>query len=335
MDRILVIKLSSLGDLFHALPTVRVLKQATGAAIDWVVQTPYVDLVKCFEDVSRVIPFPRHHVAAQAGSFLSQLRRERYDLVVDLQGLLKSAIPARLARRAPGAKIIGPSFSREGARLLYHALAGPTNKNRHAVDEILDLARYLNLPEQEPVFPIRVPRVQPPGLRPRLGIIPASRWPTKNWPAENFARVATEWFKQAGGTICLFGGPEEAGTCAEIAREVGPRPDLINLGGKTSLVELASHLQNMDLVLTVDSGPMHMAAALNIPVLALFGPTDPARTGPYGSGHRALVVDRVPCRPCFSGTCTRNDHVCMQHLFPSHVAEVALSMLQTHPTHFS
>lgn len=332
MERILVIKLSSFGDLFHALPTVHMLKQATGAQIDWVVQPAYAGLVKCFPDVSRVIPFPRRGFLAGAPDFLRALRRERYDLVADLQGLLKSALPARLARRARGAKIIGPSFSREGARLLYHEVTGPRNKNRHAVDEVLDLIRHLGLPETEPVFPIRIPHDVPPGHRPRLAVVPSSRWATKNWPPAAFATFLKEWLKQAGGTAYLLGGHGETAACEAIVRELGERPDVRNFAGKTTLVELGGLLQEMDLVLTVDSGPMHMAAALQVPVLALFGPTDPARTGPFGPGHRALVVDRLPCRPCFSDTCARGDLACLQNLFPSQVLEAALSMLQSIPS---
>ena len=132
--RILIVKTSSLGDLFHALPAVHLLKTALDAEIDWVVNQDYVGLVECFSDVRKVIPFPRKELLPNLGKFRKLLRQETYDLVVDLQGLLKSAFICRLTKRAKGAKILGPSFQREGAWLFYSAVVGNKNKNRHAVE---------------------------------------------------------------------------------------------------------------------------------------------------------------------------------------------------------
>ncbi len=327
LSRILVVKLSSLGDLFHPLPAVRQLKAATGATVDWLVQPDYADLVRCFRDVDNVLVYPRRHVWRSLPGFVASLRHRAYDLVVDFQGLLKSAWPARLARLEPGGRRIGPSFAREGSRLFYSALAGPRNKNRHAVEENLDICRFLNLPETTPEFPLRFPRQFQPGARPRVALAPASRWPTKNWPVAHAANLADGLVREAGATVFLVGGPAESATCAEVAAAAQERAGVHTLAGRTTLVDLGSVLQEMDLLVTVDSGPMHMAAALGVPVLALFGPTDPSRTGPYGPGHRVLVVERVPCRPCFSNTCARGDFVCLQNLFPSRVLAEAVDML--------
>jgi heptosyltransferase-1 len=108
--KILVVKLSSLGDLFHPLPAVRCLKRELGAEIHWVVQEEYAGLVACFSDVSRVIRFPRRGFAAAGRAFVSELRRDRYDIAIDFQGLLKSALTTRMARAE---RRIGPSFHRE------------------------------------------------------------------------------------------------------------------------------------------------------------------------------------------------------------------------------
>jgi heptosyltransferase I len=325
--RILAIKLSSLGDLFHALPTVHALKAATGATIDWLTQPSFVPLVNCFADVDRVLAFPRHRFIHFLPRFLSELRRERYDLVVDLQGLLKSALPARLARTVRGAPRVGPSFHREGARWLYSAVAGPRNKRRHAVDEGLDLLRWLDWPIPPTSFPLRFPSFPLPPGPPVVAIAPMSRWPTKNWPPEPFADCARR-LMNAGVRIALVGGPEEAGVCADIARRLGPGPDVLNYAGRTTLPELGGLLAECALLLTVDSGPMHIASALGRPVLALFGPTDPTRTGPYGAGARVLWVDGLACRPCFSRTCARRDLACLRQLYPSRVAEAALDLLR-------
>ena len=326
--RLLVIKLSSMGDLFHALPTVRALKHASGATVDWLVQPAYVPLAGCFTDVDRVLAFPRHRVALFLFRFLQELRRERYDLVVDLQGLLKSAIPSRLTRRTRGAPVLGPSFHREGSRLFYSAVAGPRNKARHAVDECLDAIRWLGWPLPETAeFPVRFPAVPRIGPGPVVGLVPASRWPTKNWPPERFIEVARELRAQAKATLFLVGAPDDVPVCARIADGMGD--GVVNLCGKTSLVELGSLLQEMDLAITVDSGPMHMAAAVGTPVLAVFGATDPKRTGPYGGRHRVVVAENLDCRPCFSGRCARKDLACLGRLSAERVVAQAMEMLST------
>ena len=145
--RILIVKTSSLGDLFHALPTVHLLKQSFDADIDWVVNSEYTGLTECFSDVQNVIAFPRKELLSNLGTFRAALRKETYDLIVDLQGLMKSALICRMAKRSSGAKILGPSFQREGARLLYSAVVGKKNKKRHAVDENLDVLRWLKNPQ--------------------------------------------------------------------------------------------------------------------------------------------------------------------------------------------
>lgn len=320
--RILVIKLSSLGDLFHALPAVHQLKLDLNATIDWVTQTSYVDLVKCFPDVNRVIAFPRRGFLKHSAAFICELRREKYDMVLDLQGLLKSAMVARVAR---GGKRIGPSFAREGSRLVYSAVAGPKNKNRHAVDEVLDVVRYLGCEVRKPEFPVIFPKTQRPESLPRIALIPCSRWLTKNWPPERFVEVARDLRARAKATIYLVGSPDDAPACAKIAEGIGD--GVVNVCGKTTLVELGSLLQEMDLVITVDSGPMHMAAAAGRPVLAVFGATDPKRTGPYGEKHRVVALEGLACRPCLSGLCARRDLACLRDLPAERVVAQAMEML--------
>lgn len=319
--RLLVVKLSSLGDLFHALPIVRILKQATGAAIDWVTQTEYVDLVGCFEDVDRVIGFPRKH-PSKMGKFLYELRKQRYDRILDLQGLLKSAWIVRAAR---GGERIGPSFHREGSHHFYNRVAGPCNKERHAVDELLDFADLLGLPKTTPEFPVHFPPFVTDTPRPRIALIPRSRWDTKNWPAVRFGELANRLRELCAPSLFIVGGREDLVACDEIQAAA---PFVENLAGSTTLVGLGSLLAAMDLAITVDTGPMHMAAAAGTPVLALFGATDPVRTGPYGPDHRVLVTDGLDCRPCRSRICARGDLACLDRLDVEHVAQAAVEMVE-------
>lgn len=288
--------MSSLGDLFHALPAVHLLKTGLDAEVDWVAHDLYGDVVSCFRDVRRFIPFPRRSLLADGPGFFSDLRAERYDLVVDLQGLLKSAWVARLAR---GRRRIGPSFQREGARLFYHEVAGPRDKSRHAVEENLDVVRHLQLPAGPLEFPVSFPSVPVESTRPRVALLPCSRRAEKNWPSDRFIEVARALREQRGATIYLLGSPADQSTCDRVARALaGP---VHNVCGRTTLPELGGLLRAMDLLISVDSGPMHMAAAVGTRVVAIFGPTRPERTGPYGAGHRVVRegdnLARLPAAP--------------------------------------
>ena len=324
--KLLVIKLSSLGDLFHALPAVHQLKTGLSAEVHWVVNAEYVSLVRQFTDVDRVVPFPRHDGLRAIAGFVKQLRQTPYDLVVDLQGLLKSAWIARVARAA---RRIGPSFHREGSRLLYDAVAGPRNKQRHAVEENLDVVRYLGLPAGEPVFPVACPVPDLPPDRPRVAMVCSSRWATKNWPPEGFAEVARRLQATCDASIFLVGGSDSRAVHERIRTRLSGK--VTDLAGRCTLVETLGVLNAMDLVVANDTGPIHMAAAVGTPVLALFGPTDPVRTGPFGPMHR-VVQAGLPCQPCFSRTCRRGGVPCMEGITPERVVEAAIAMLEKAPS---
>jgi len=325
--QILVVKTSSLGDLFHALPTVHLLKKAFNAEMDWVVNTEYTSVAKCFTDVRRIIPFPRRQLCSGQRTFLRELRAVQYDLVVDLQGLMKSALICRAARRVRDAKIIGPSFQREGAHWLYSAVAGPKNKQRHAVEENLDVLRWLGKPVEPVKFPVRFPAFdfQTPGKNfqplkdaPLIVFAPCSRHTAKNWPPERFAELG----RRMDMPIVLVGAPADVKTCTVIASGVGRKA--VNLAGKTSLVELGGILQAADLVVTVDSGPMHIAAAIGTPCVAIFGPTDPLRVGPYGSQHRVL---RDPSLQSINRNYSRSDIESIRKVSVDTVFSAVMEML--------
>ncbi len=317
--RILIVKTSSLGDLFHALPTVHLLKEAYGAEIDWVVNSEYTGLVECFSDVQTVIPFPRRGWAQNFGSFRKKLRMKTYDLVIDLQGLMKSALICRMAKRNSGAKLLGPSFQREGARFLYTAVVGKKDKSRHAVDENLDVLQWLEQPRGPIEFPLLFPETtfQCMEQHPVVVFAPSSRHEAKNWPANRFIELGVKLETQ----IILVGAPEDSETCGLIENAL-PEGVVTNLCGKTSLLELGGILQAADLVVTVDSGPMHMASATGSPCLAIFGPTDPTRVGPYGKQHRVLRGSNV-------SSYSKND---LQSIRQVDVAEVVTSAKEMLPS---
>ena len=319
--KLLAVKLSSLGDLFHALPVVRCLKAGTGACVDWVTQEEYGDLVDCFDDVDRVLRFPRRGLRQSGAAFVRELRERQYDAVVDLQGLLKSAVITRLARSK---RRIGPSFHRECSRLLYSEVAGERNLERHAVVRGLDMVRYLGLDAEPVEFPVTFPKavVSTPGLC--IGLVPVSRWPSKNWPASCYTELVRRLRSTIDFTTYLLGSAADRAACDEIASGLGD--GVVNLAGQTTLPEMGGYLAEMDLLVANDSGPVHMAAACGTRALVVFGPTDPVRTGPYGEGHRVVRAE-LPCEPCFSRVCRRQGVPCLAKVTPERVGEVALEML--------
>lgn len=320
--KVLIVKLSSLGDLFHALPAVHNLKEGLGAEIHWVVADTYAGLLReCFTDVARVIPFRRRAFWSNLRPFLADLRAAEYDYVIDLHGLLKSAMIALMAR---GRLRIGPSFAREGTRFLYPRLAGRRREGRHVVEQCLDVVDALKLQRMAPVFPVRFPPRQAALPRPRVGIVPMSRRPNKTWPESCFADVARRLARTRGASVYLFGGQEDREVCGRIAAAAGGAAE--DLSGRLDFAALGGTLAQMDLVVSNDSGPAHMAAAVGVPVLAIFASTDPARNGPYGAGHR-VVTASLPCQPCFSRACRQPGVPCLQGVTPEQVGEVALEML--------
>jgi ADP-heptose:LPS heptosyltransferase len=203
-------------------------------------------------------------------------------------------------------------------------VAGSLDKERHAVDEALDVVRYLGLPAPKPEFPVAFPAFEVDDPHPRVALAPCSRWRTKDWAPDRFAEVGRILRDKAGAAIYLVGGPGDRATCDRITSDL---PGSVNLCGTTDLPRMGGVLSAMDLAVTVDTGPMHVAAAAGVPVLAVFGATDPNRTGPYGDGHRVVTVDDLDCRPCIARHCRRHDLACLDRIKSRQVADLALAML--------
>jgi len=301
--RILILKPSSLGDVIHALPTVHQIRQRYPQAhLAWLVNTAFISLLKHCPIIDEIIPFPRHEYRRLPG-LIRRLRRGRYDVVVDLQGLLRSGLLAALAG-AP--RRIGLSDARECAGFFHNEIIAVPRI--HAVDRYLRAAVHLGGAAGPVEFPLGLaPGKQSEGY---LAIHASARWPTKLWGDDKFAELIRQLPQER---IILTGSAAEAERIGRLAQ--GAR----NLAGQTDLFELAEWYQRCAVVVTNDSGPMHLAAAVGTPVVAIFGPTDPALTGPYGKGHTVLRA-ALPCAPCFNGRCTNPDSMaCMKGIS---VAEV-------------
>ncbi|MDA0322978.1 MAG: glycosyltransferase family 9 protein [Verrucomicrobia bacterium] len=282
--RILIIKLSSLGDVIHAMPTVNALyRELKPSCIHWVAQPEYHELISCCPNIQRTIPFYRRSFFVDLNPWLKALRSEAYDLVIDLQGIFKSSLNALVSRAT---RRVGPARSREGARMLYHDTVQAGDVRRHAVDLNLDVLDYLGLERGVARFDMQLPPADLDAPAPRVGIAPFSRHAYKNWPQDDFRRVASRLQDQYNATIIFVGSRDDAPACEAMRGALGS--STINMAGRTSLVELASLLGDLDVLISNDSGPMHIASAVGTPVVGLFTGTDPCCYGPYGDRHRVL-----------------------------------------------
>ena len=338
--RILILKPSSLGDVIQALPVLRLLKRHQPAAeIYWWIDSALAPLLAGDEDLAGLILFERKRWAQPAGwpELLASIRRTRalhFDWVIDLQCLARSAAFAWLAN---GGKLIGLDEVREGARGFYDVAVRRATFHTHAVDWYLAALKPLGVPVHWnfrwlPERPARAAalRAKWPGAGPWLALQPGARWDNKRWPAEYFASLIRQTTREMPAVrFAILGGPDDQALGAAIAGAAPGR--CLNLCGQTSLPEMIEWVRRCDLLVTNDTGPMHVAAALGKPMVALFGPTEPRRTGPYGRLDEVLRMD-LPCAPCLSDRCTSpRPNECLTLIPPQRVLERVRRLLTTGP----
>jgi heptosyltransferase-1 len=310
--RILIIKPSSLGDVVHALPTVNLIrKKFPDARISWLINDSLASLLKKCPVIDEQIEF-RRHAYTTFPALLQRLRHGHFDCVVDLQGLLRSGIMAR-ATGAP--RRLGLSDAREGARWFYNEII-PTPR-AHAIDRYLRAASHLGCAAGPIEFPLGIPpQIAAEGL---IAVNPSARWNTKLWGDDKFAELVR---RLPSKRVVLTGSVTEREQIERIAQ--GCR----NLAGGTDLFELAELYRRCAVVVTNDSGPMHVAAAVNTPVVAIFGPTDPALTGPYGKQH-VVLRSGIPCSPCLKPYCTHTPRMeCMTRVSVEQVLTAVHSFIK-------
>jgi heptosyltransferase-1 len=323
-SRILIVKLSSFGDVLHALPTLEALREAFPAGhITWLVEEAYAPLLAGHPALDEVWPVPRVRPGRQVGrqevfNLLGLLRRVRashFDLVIDLQGLLKSAVWVALAKSS---RKVGYDRTRELSYLALTERLSPYDPEAHAVWRYLNVARHLGAPPARPRFRLGLTPVLPEFLtslgRPLAVLHPGARWPTKLWPAKSWAKLA-DWISRVKKlAVVITGSAGDRDLAEQITGQM--REPAWNLAGRTTLAELAGIMQKARLAVTADTGPMHLAAALGTKVVALFGPTAPGRTGPFGAGHKVVRLE-LSCSPCFKRHCP--DPRCLTGLSPDAV----------------
>jgi lipopolysaccharide heptosyltransferase I len=316
LNNFLIVRLGSLGDVVHGIPLAAALRsEFPHGRIDWMIDPRYMNLLDLVPVVDRRIPIDTRDLLTAAGRrrlrrTFGELRRAQYDAVIDLQGLLKSAM---LARAVKPRRVIG--FPRHHlreplARLFYTDTPDPGTAT-HVIYKNLALLTPLAVADRQVRFPLTIPRSAtvdaivsrlPEGF---VLINPGAAWPNKRWPAACFGAVAAAIRQAYGMRSLILWGPGEQPLAHEV---VGASAGAAEVAPPTTIPELVGIARSARLMISGDTGPMHIAAAVGTPLVALFGPTRPDRNGPWAL-HDVTIsrVDRCQClykrrcrleRPC-------------------------------------
>lgn len=336
--RIALIKPSALGDIIHSLPVLTALRQRyPNAHITWIVNRGYEPLLIGHPDLNSTLPFDRSAARGgitrglwSYGVFLKRCRTERFDLVIDLQGLLRSAL---MVAACGAARRVGLSTAREGAAWFYSDVVPVADFNAiHAVDRYWLVASAFGAGDGPKQF--RVP-INPIARRwaidalldcprPWLAVAVGSRWRTKRWPPQSFAELIARMQRRFGGTAIFVGSKDEIALSQSTAGLIdGPFRDYT---GRTTLPQLSGLLAEVDALLGNDTGPLHLAAALGRPVAAPYTCTKILLNGPYGA-ERGARESTVWCQGSYLKSCRRLD--CMAELKPDRLWPVLQDILWT------
>ncbi len=329
---ILIIKMSSMGDILHTLPFAAALrKRFPEAKISWLVHPQFAGFVPDPPVIDEVLFFDRKKLAAlgiiDKLRYLLELRRllhnKKFDLVIDMQGLFKSALMAALSGCS---ERIGYCELREGSGLVSKRIVG-AHAGEHVIERYLDVARYLGAEADAPEFPFPDVSAEAAVVREKLRqrglpadgeyvvLAQGTRWRTKEWLPEYYGELAQK-LSADGYAVVLAGGADEAAKGEEICRFAADA-GIVNMIGATNFRELAALIRDCKVFISGDTGPLHFASALQKPLLAMYGPTLADRTGPYGNKNAVVLVTPAECAGCLKKQCS--DWYCMERITPETV----------------
>jgi heptosyltransferase-1 len=326
-EKVLIIKPSAIGDVVHALPVLGLMRRAwPGAKISWLVASSCAGLLEGHPMLEEVIRFERgrfgeswRNPAAAIGlwRFGRELRERKFDLVVDLQGLFRSGW---LSGRTKAPVRVGFENARELGWMFYTDRVKVASREVHAVERYLDVAEALGCGRGPVEFVFATDEGDRAWVREKVGsvgryavVLPGTNWATKRWPVEHFAGVVKPLRERMGLASVTAGSKDEVA----LGEAVGAT---VNLAGKTTLRQLVALIEGAELVIANDSGPMHIAAALGKPLVAMYGPTNPVRTGPWGRMDSVVRLD-IACSPCYSRRCSHQS--CLRWLTVESVMNAA------------
>lgn len=313
---ILIVKLSAIGDVIHALPVAHSLKRNyPQARITWVVEKPAYDLLTNNPDIDEIIIFDKPKFKTLSGlirhapEFVRLLRQKKFDLALDLQGLFKSGMISFLSGASE--RLVYEN-TREGSQFLSTRVLGKY-RTGHVVERCLDVVRSLGCQVNEPVFTLNITGDEAEltkkiaiqaGLnleKPYVVFALGANWPNKILPYEHFAELSDRLYRDNIIPVMIGGKGERV--LAELISAITSIPP-VDLTGKTTLKQLAYVIQKASAFVGGDTGPMHLSAAVGTPTVALMGPTDKIRNGPYGQESSAIVIPH-DCAGCWQRRCPK------------------------------
>jgi heptosyltransferase-2 len=328
ISNILIIKPGAIGDLLELTPAIRALStKYPGVRISLLVGTEATATLFQYNPwVNEVIVFDKREEHRSLASLLKLwkgLHSKKFDLVIHFQRsnlktwiLASAALPCRV--------------------LVYHK---SRKQGVHVLDNYLETIAPLGIHEQNRTLELYTGKdddkfaddlFSREGYSTRIVIAlnPGASNPVKQWSAEQFSALADTLAEKISAKVIIIGGKEDAALAASIAG-AAKKAKPLELAGKTTLLQLGAVLRKCDLLVSGDTGPLHLATAVGTRVLGLFGSVDPARTGPVGTGHRIIQAKNVPCVPCRSNTCFNAVHLdCMNRISVQEVTDAVLDMLE-------
>lgn len=338
---ILIVKLSAIGDVIHTLPALNAIRRYyPHARITWLVEEAAAGLLEGHPALNRVLVSRRkywlrgllgperwQHLTEMV-AFIKALRDTRYDMILDYQASLKGGVLIALAR---GDRKIGFGKGlehQEHSHLFLNEKVPAVDMEIHALTRGLMMLEHIGIPT--PPVEYKLPVTEKAALRIAqllaqkgvqretkvVAINPVAQWETKLWDNAKFAELADYLVDRYAVSVVFSGGAADRQVVEDICARMQARA--LNLAGQTTLIELAALYEQAACLISTDTGPMHLGAAVGIPVVALFGPTAPWRTGPFGKGHRVIRAP-VECAPCFSRTC--DPAQCMRKIEVAQVIE--------------
>jgi heptosyltransferase-1 len=346
--KILIIKLSAIGDVIHTLPSLNAIRSAYPSAhITWLIEEAAAPMIIGHSALDRVIVSRRkswirdlrkgkwQSSAREAAELVQALRDTAYDLVFDFHALLKSGVLVGLSR---GKRKIG--FGRgmehqEYSYLFLNERIKSVDMNCHAILRSLMMLDAAGIHSRDITYRLPIHADERKAInrlleleginnaRPLICINPVAKWTTKLWPNARFAELAGRLSERYRTSPIFTGASEDKDTVQDILSKM--KASAVDLTGKTSLKTLAALYETADVLISTDTGPMHLGAAVNTPVVALFGPTAPWRTGPMGEQHQVIRAG-LPCSPCFKRQCPTCD--CMNRIQVDQVLEGVARVLE-------
>ena len=337
LKNVMIVKLSAIGDVIHALPVSYAIKETfPNAKLTWIVEPPAYEILKMNPYIDKIILFQKKEFRTLSGfikrffPFKNEIQKEEYDAVLDLQGLFKSAAIAFFAKSNIK---LGICNMRELSDHVSRPVIGRHSKG-HIVERYLDTARAIGCKVEKVTFPIEIPKAESEKAddimiraganlkNPYVIFAIGANWANKRWTIDNFALLSDWIYDMKVVPVMVGNGAVDEHRAKDIEAMIEIPP--INLVGKTNWAQLAHIIKNSRLVIGGDTGVMHLAAALGTRTVMLMGPTDANRNGPYGQTENAIEVDRE-CKGCWKRICPKNED-CLEKILVRQVEQKIVSM---------